>query len=280
MHSSQMSSLPGSTPKTIVIRDIETLDEMHEVEQLQREIWGVSDLDVLPALALRPQKEVGAVLMGAFAEGRMIGFVFGFPGILNGETIIHSDMLGVTSEYRSQNVGYLLKLAQRDAALRLGVKRITWTFDPLQSRNAHLNFNKLGVIADRYLINYYGETSSFLHQSGTDRLWVTWLLDRDRGFSRVNLDEVTALIRVGQNGEPVVNDADENELVIEIPGEPNPELWREPTRAAFTKALDAGHIIKEFYVVERNDQKIGAYFLTRDRGDDPLLSRQPKLPPH
>ncbi|HET8781435.1 MAG TPA: hypothetical protein VFM63_03375 [Pyrinomonadaceae bacterium] len=274
-----MSSPPGSTPKTIVIRDIETLDEMHEVEQLQREIWGVSELDVLPALALRPQKEVGAVLMGAFAEGRMIGFVFGFPGILNGETIIHSDMLGVTKEYRSQNVGYLLKLAQRDAALRLGVKRITWTFDPLQSRNAHLNFNKLGVIADRYLINYYGETSSFLHQSGTDRLWVTWLLDRHPAKAP-ELSNISALIRVGRNGEPIINDTDEDELVIEIPGEPNAELWREPIRAAFTKALDAGHIVTGFYVVERNDRKIGAYFLTRGRADDPSLSHRPKLPPH
>src|SRR5918996_4848051 len=107
MHSSQMSGHLRINPKTIVIRDIETLDEMHEVENLQREIWGVSDLDVLPALALRPQKEVGAILIGAYAEGRMIGFVFGFPGILNGETIIHSDMLGVSKEYRSQNVGYL-----------------------------------------------------------------------------------------------------------------------------------------------------------------------------
>ena len=266
MHSSQMSQ--PATPRTIVIRDIETLDEMHEVEQLQREIWGVSELDVLPALALRPQKEVGAILMGAFAEGRMVGFVFGFPGILNGETIIHSDMLGVRSEYRSQNVGYLLKLAQRDAALALGVKRITWTFDPLQSRNARLNFGKLGVIADRYLINYYGETSSFLHQSGTDRLWVTWLLDREP-VSRVDLDEITALIRVGQEGQPIVNtvDTDERQLVIEIPGEANPELWREPTRAAFTSALNAGHIVTGFYVVERNGQKIGAYFLTRDRDD-------------
>src|SRR5688500_4973951 len=221
MHSSEMSSPRGITPKTIVIRDLETLDEMHEVEQLQRDIWGVSDLDVVPALALRPQKEVGAILMGAFAEGRMIGFVFGFPGILNGETIIHSDMLGVTSEYRSQSVGYLLKLAQRQAALALGVKRITWTFDPLQSRNAHLNFNKLGVIADRYLINYYGETSSFLHQSGTDRLWVTWLLDRVRDESHVDLNEIPALIRVNENAEPVVNTdkTDEKQLLIEIPGE-------------------------------------------------------------
>lgn len=263
MHSSQLIQRTGRTPKTIVIRDIETLDEMHEVEQLQREIWGVSDLDVLPALALRPQKEVGAILIGAFAEGRMVGFVFGFPGILNGETIIHSDMLGVTSEYRSQNVGYLLKLAQRHAALGLGVKRITWTFDPLQSRNAHLNFGKLGVISDRYLVNYYGETSSFLHRSGTDRLWVTWLLDRERVESE--MPEAPALVRVGQDGAPVVanTDFDDKELIIEIPGEPNPELWREPTRAAFTNALNAGYIVNNFYVIDRDNQKIGVYLLVR-----------------
>lgn len=260
-----MSSQPGTTPKDILIRDIRTLDEMHEVEQLQRDIWGVADLDVLPALALRPQVEVGAILMGAFAEGRMVGFVFGFPGILNGETIIHSDMLGVLSAYRSQNVGYLLKLAQRDAALAMGVKRITWTFDPLQSRNAHLNFGKLGVIADRYLVNYYGETSSFLHQSGTDRLWVTWLLDREREKETPELNKLPSLVRVGQNGAPVVNtNLNNKELIIEVPGEANPEIWREPTRAAFTTALDAGYIVKDFYVVQRNDRKVGAYFLTRD----------------
>lgn len=263
-----MSSTPGSTPYTIVIRDIETLDEMHEVEELQREIWGVSDLDVYPALALRPQKEVGAILMGAFVQGRMVGFVFGFPGILNGETIIHSDMLGVTSEYRSQSLGYLLKCAQRDAALARGIKKITWTYDPLQSRNAHLNFGKLGVIADRYLVNYYGETSSFLHKSGTDRLWVTWLLDSERVVSKIDRHDVTktpelnfnALVRVGQDGEPVVNtDLKDEKLIIEIPGEVNAEVWREPTRAAFTAALGGGYVVSDFFMTER---KVGVYLLT------------------
>lgn len=263
-----MSSTPGSTPYTIVIRDIETLDEMHEVEELQREIWGVSDLDVYPALALRPQKEVGAILMGAFVQGRMVGFVFGFPGILNGETIIHSDMLGVTSEYRSQSLGYLLKCAQRDAALARGIKKITWTYDPLQSRNAHLNFGKLGVIADRYLVNYYGETSSFLHKSGTDRLWVTWLLDSERVISKIDRHEASkvpdldlpALVRVGQDGEPIVNpDLKAEKLIIEIPGEVSAEVWREPTRAAFTTALGAGYVVSDFFMTER---KVGAYLLT------------------
>jgi len=258
------------TPQTIAIRDIETLEEMHEVEELQREIWRVSDLDVLPALALRPQKEVGAILIGAFADKRMIGFVFGFPGILNGETIIHSDMLGVSNAYRSQSIGYLLKCAQREAALKMGVKRVTWTFDPLQSRNAHLNFSKLGVVADRYLVNYYGETSSFLHQYGTDRLWVSWLLDSERVASRVDRHEavktpnleVPALVRVGPNGEPVVNTDLSERVLIEIPGEANPEAWRDTTRAAFTLAFEAGYRIVDFYVT---DKKTGVYLFTSSR---------------
>jgi len=79
------------------------------------------------------------------------------------------------------------------------------------------------------------------------------------------MPDAPALVRVGQDGEPVVNTerTDESRLVIEIPGEPNAELWREPTRAAFTSALDAGYIVQNFYVVERNDRKIGAYLLVR-----------------
>src|ERR1051325_3095495 len=227
-----------SAPATIVIREIESLAEMREVEQLQREIWVVEDLEVYPALALKPQKEVGAILIGAFAEERLVGFVFGFPGILNGETIIHSDMLGISPAYRSHGLGYLLKRAQREAALKLGVSRITWTFDPLQSRNAHLNFSKLGVIADRYYVDYYGVTSSFLHRFGTDRLWVTWLLNSERVKARME----------GNASAPDLIRAED--IVIEIPREitANHEHWRLTTREAFTSAIEAGYVVEEFLV--------------------------------
>jgi predicted GNAT superfamily acetyltransferase len=264
-----MTSPSSSPTSTIVIRDIDTLAEMKEIEQLQREIWGVEDLDVYPALGFKPQKEVGAVLMGAFAEGRMVGFVFGFPGILDGETIIHSDMLGILPDYRSQNLGFLLKLAQRDAAIALGVKRITWTFDPLQSRNAHFNFSKLGVIADRYYPDYYGVTSSFLHRHGTDRLWVTWLVESERVKSRLDaasaidsgdISQLHHLVRVGDDLEPIVTEEpiSEASVVIEIPRDltANHEQWRMATRDAFTRALDAGYVVEEFisgkYLLKKN----------------------------
>src|SRR4029077_21247498 len=103
-----------------------------------------------------------------------------------GHLTLHSHMLAVRESYRDLNLGYKLKLAQRDRALAIRVSEITWTFDPLQSRNAHLNFGKLGVISDIYKVDFYGpETSSILHQNGTDRLWVRWPLASRRGRDRL-----------------------------------------------------------------------------------------------
>ncbi len=260
------------------IRKIESHAELREVERLQKEIWGVDDLEVVPALVLKPQTEVGGILIGAFDEGRMVGFVFGFPGILDNETIIHSDMLGISESYRSQNLGYLLKLAQREAALQRGIERITWTFDPLQSRNAYFNFNKLGVISDRYYVDYYGVTSSFLHRYGTDRLWVTWLLSSDPVESRIDgqlkptppgdMDQFLHLVRVGENVEPVSDDfRQESRLVIEIPSQltEHHELWRAATRKAFTIAIGAGCVVEGFYLNET--RPVGSYLLRQDLQD-------------
>ena len=257
------------------IRKIESLAEMREVERLQKEIWGVDDLEVYPALALKPQTEVGGILIGAFDQGRMVGFVFGFPGILDHEMIIHSDMLGISEGYRSQNLGYLLKLAQREAALQRGIERITWTFDPLQSRNAYFNFNKLGVISNRYYVDYYGVTSSFLHRFGTDRLWVSWLLNSEPVKSRIegqmkptppgDLSEFLHLVRVGENVEPVSDDfCEESQLVIEIPSQltEHHERWREATRKAFTSAIRAGYVVDGFYL--NATRPVGSYLLRQD----------------
>ena len=102
----------SSQPQAIVLRDIIQLSEMREVENLQKEIWGVEDREIFPAMALRPLIEVGAILIGAFDQDQMVGFVFGFPGLEEGRPILHSDMLAVKLAYRSSGLGYRLKLAQ------------------------------------------------------------------------------------------------------------------------------------------------------------------------
>ena len=173
------------------IREIVEWDELHAVETLQREVWGCDDLEILPAIHMVAARHVGAILLGAFEGGALIGFVYGFPGFEGDVRVIHSDMLAVRSEYRDRGLGRALKLAQRSHALARGVARITWTFDPQQTRNANLNLNGLGVIAGRYYRDFYGRTTSPLHAGGTDRLWVTWYLDR-----RPDTDEVGQRIAV------------------------------------------------------------------------------------
>ena len=269
--------------QSLNIRDIEEISEMRSVEELQKEVWGIDDREVFPALAMMPMREVGGVLIGAFDGDRMIGFVFGFPGLENDRVILHSDMLAVRSEYRSRGVGYKLKLAQREKALAKGIDTITWTFDPLQALNAHLNISKLGVVGKSYRVNYYGETTSFLHRTGTDRLWVTWLLQSERVKERIAggsvletsaLAEIPAVVRVGGNDEPVEGDEGlfrEPSLVIEIPDKINLVLklsvelavrWREATRNAFTRSMAAGLFVDEFYRVQRGDKKVGVYLLS------------------
>ena len=128
----------------------------------------------------------------------MVGFAFGFLGREHGQTTIHSHMLAVLDAYRHLDLGARLKQAQRERALAMGVHEMTWTFDPLQSRNAHFNFAKLGVLSETYKVDFYGpETSSMLHRNGTDRLWVRWLLDSRRVRDRM----------AGKNGRAETMDA-------------------------------------------------------------------------
>jgi predicted GNAT superfamily acetyltransferase len=270
-------------PAAIVIRDIERIEELRETEELQKTVWGVEDREVVPALAMIPMLEVGAILIGAFAEGKLVGFAFGFPGHEEGCLILHSDMLAVVPAYRSYGLGYQLKLAQRERALASGIDTITWTYDPLQALNANLNFRKLGVTSDRYRVNYYGETSSFLHSTGTDRLWVRWELSSERVEQRIegneiegdvnpDSDDIPFLLRVESDDEPSEETVElACQMFLEIPADINsiqkedPELavnWRMKTREAFGRALDGGLYVDDFRIVEQKQKRIGRYLLT------------------
>jgi predicted GNAT superfamily acetyltransferase len=274
----------------IIIRSIETLADMRAVEELQREVWGPQE--VVPLTHLIAAREVGAILVGAFDRDELVGFVYGFVGQERAHTLIHSHMLAIKPAYRDQALGYRLKLAQREQALAQGFALINWTFDPLQSRNAHLNFGKLGVIADQYRIDFYGaESPSELHRHiGTDRLWVTWLLASRRVRRRLEtgppsqalpraVENAPVLVEAGADGSPLgtvkTDGLSIKHLLIEIPGdigslqEHEPELaarWRKATRHAFTEAMAAGYRVEEFYRRSRNGERYGVYLLSR-RGE-------------
>jgi chorismate synthase len=255
----------------VSISEIRTLAQMRAVEELQKEVWGIPDLDVVPLTHLVAAREAGGVLIGAFAGDALVGFVYGFPSFERGRLAHHSHMLAVKPEYRNFDLGRRLKFAQREHVLAQGIDLISWTFDPLQSLNAYFNFGKLGVVSDQYFPNFYGaEATSFLHQTGTDRLWVSWFVASER----VPVSDAggPTLVRVGIDEAPERGEAigDEDQIAIEIPAnidalfERSPETamkWRAETRRAFTEALEAGYFVESFI---RDQNKTGKYLLTKD----------------
>lgn len=264
----------------IRIRDIDELAEMRAVEELQKEIWGIPDLDVVPFTHMVAVKEAGGVLVGAFDGRILVGFVYGFPSFEHGELAHHSHMLAVKPAYRNLDLGRRLKLAQRDHVIAQGIRVVSWTFDPLQSLNAHFNFGKLAVMCDRYLPDFYGDdATSFLHQTGTDRLWVSWFVSSERvkrciaGVDEpVKVETIVPLVQVAQDEMPRRNDViaalAHEHAVIEIPTnidalqQQNRETalqWRAETRWAFTEALQAGYVV-ELFTRERH---VGKYVLTK-----------------
>jgi len=168
----------------ITYRALRSFPEYDEAVELQREIWGFDEVEIIPARLFLIARNVGGQAIGAFDEDRMIGFCLSIPGLRRrGENrlYLHSHMLGVLPQYRDRGIGRQLKLEQRADALRRDIHLIEWTFDPLELKNAFLNIERLGVIVRRYVLNAYGVTTSKLHTGmPTDRCVAEWYLDSGR----------------------------------------------------------------------------------------------------
>ena len=189
-----------------IIRILEKPAEMLAAEQLQRVVWPGSETDVVPLHILVTAAHNGGIVIGAFPkENRaataehewradselLVGFVFGFPGLYftpDGPRPKHcSHQLAVHPQYRSQGLGFLLKRAQWQMVRHQGLDLITWTFDPLLSRNAHLNIARLGAVCNSYIREAYGEMQDELNIGiPSDRFQVDWWVNSQRVKSRLS----------------------------------------------------------------------------------------------
>jgi predicted GNAT superfamily acetyltransferase len=270
-------------------RDLHTADEFRQVMALEQEVWGFTDLNdmvTVPVFTITTKR--GAILIGAFdADERMVGFVYSIVGMKQRQVLQWSHMLGVLKPYANSGLGRDLKLAQRERALALGYELIEWTFDPLQTLNAHLNFAKLGVVAEEYHRNVYGESTSVLHKgTPTDRLVAQWWIREPHVERRVGGGAGLAVraadlsdaapINVTRPTGPWLANADlfpardDRRLVLEIPmgftdmQRDAPDLaleWRLQTRELFEGYFGRGYRVVDFFL--DRDQRRGRYLLAR-----------------
>lgn len=158
----------------ICYKEISVLEEIKEIVGFQAEIWSLEVITTLPQLVAAQHH--GGVIIGAFHEGIVVGFSYGFPGYKDGKAYLISHMTAVRTGYQNLGIGLKLKLKQREWAIDIGgYEKIVWTYDPLEARNGYFNLMKLGGYASEYIHAYYGEMEDKLNRGlPTDRFLIEW----------------------------------------------------------------------------------------------------------
>jgi len=284
---------------TIEIRPLRALDEMRPVVEMQKSYWGNDLESVIPAHMLFSIANHGGHVLTAFDGDRPVGVLVGFlstnmdepkrPAMANLQ--IFSKRMVVLPEYRSQGIGYRLKLAQREIAITQGIRLVVWTFDPLLSLNAHLNIRKLGGICHTYLENYYGTSGEGgLAKLGTsDRLMLEWWVTNRRVEERISgsrkdltlshyLDANTPILNPSSlSHDGILLPAEKTAMpsgtfaLLEIPARypalegSNPQLakaWRLHIRQMFTVTFSHGFIVTDFLTEDYEGRERSFYLLS------------------
>jgi predicted GNAT superfamily acetyltransferase len=277
------------------IRLLETPEDMAAVESLQRVVWPGSETDVVPAHLLITAIHNGGLVIGAFVDDEMAGFVFGFPGIEmlpDGPHPKHcSHMMGVHPNWRQSGLGFALKRAQWQMVRNQGINHVTWTYDPLLSVNAHLNIARLGTVCSTYRRSEYGNMRDGLNAGlPSDRFQVDWWLNTNRVESRLGkrsrgvltLDQITkaklqhlytpqtgtdGLLRPPEHFSPLGGAL----LLAEIPpdfmGLKSADFalardWRFFTRELFETAFARGYLVTDFIYDGADGKPRSLYVLT------------------
>jgi len=278
----------------VSIRVIETPEEMQQVEALQRLVWPGSETDVLPVHLLVTLAHNGGLVLGAYQGDELVGVLIGFAGLYttaDGPRPKHcSHMLGVHPDVRDDGSGCALKRAQWQMVRQQGLDRITWTYDPLLSRNGRLNIGKLGAVCNTYLRQVYGDMRDGLNIGlPSDRFQVDWWVFTRRvqgclgshprpALTLVDVEAagVQNLYSVGRkdaivwpNGE--IAEPEGNLLQVEIPNDflklkaTDFELartWRLFTREAFETCFLAGYLVTDFIYDTSFAQPRSYYIMT------------------
>lgn len=240
--------------KPVEIRQVKTIEEYDACVHLQRDVFGLPDLEISPRRHLIVSEQAGGWTLGAFIEGRLVGFVHHLAAVRGDELFGYSHMMAVAAEFQNYGIGAKLKWAQRARALSEGRGFLKWTFEPVRARNAHFNLNRLGVVVRSYAVNFYGTdygTNPVERSLGplgmdSDRLFASWELKTPRVEALANGRDVS------------VPSPDE---VIEIPNDfgsllkANPQAAKAEAlriREEFLRAFSSGLVCRAF---ERHEQR-------------------------
>lgn len=258
--------------EAIEIRQLTTIDELKEMQALEQSVWN------MPAMPIHHTYTTllnGGIILGAYDESDMVGFLYSFAGFDGKAPYVCSHMLGIDAAYRKRGIGVRMKEKQRKLAKEIGYASITWTFDPLESVNAYLNIEKLGAKGVVYSPNHYGEMEDQLNEGlPSDRIHILWEV-AEKGKEVLPPFEPSRVLLNRKKDAPVVRTFTEEMLeaggawFVAIPNafqqlkEEDADLalqWRMDSRAVFERLFRHGYIASGVY-----REAAGSYYVfTKD----------------
>ncbi|HEX6190359.1 MAG TPA: GNAT family N-acetyltransferase [Pyrinomonadaceae bacterium] len=252
----------SAVDKRVDIRQVNTIEEYDACVYLQREVFGLPDLEISPRRHLIVSEQAGGWTLGAFVDGKLVGFVHHLAAVRGNEIFGYSHMMAVAAEYQNFGIGAKLKWAQRARVLAEGNSFIKWTFEPVRARNAHFNLNRLGVVVRSYAVNFYGTdyaTNATERSAGplgmdSDRLFASWELKSPRVEALADGRDVSA----GTPDEMIEIPNDFSALLKSDPPAAKAEALR--IREEFLRAFSSGLVCRAF---ARDDQR-PRYLLYRE----------------
>jgi predicted GNAT superfamily acetyltransferase len=267
-----------------VIRLLKTHEEYRACERLQEAVWGTLGVG---SEVLSVTQKYGGVVLGAIADGKVVGFIYAFLARYYGRLVHWSHMMAVEAGQRDKGLGLRMKLAHRKLALQRGIASICWTYDPLQSRNATLNLHRLGARVEEYVRDCYGHFPSAIEKGlPSDRFVVDWHIGSARVERFLNREARPPDLSLPRVNETRVNargfvanrslrfDMKAPRLLVEIPTNtdemrvrdlPLARRWRMETRRVFARYLQAGYQVVDFLPPTPRTGERCYYLLARRR---------------
>jgi predicted GNAT superfamily acetyltransferase len=254
-----------------IIKDLQRAVEMDALEDVQQKAWGYPDRDITPSSLMAVHAALGGIVCAAFETGSdlPVGFAYSFPAMYKNKLVQHSHMLAIVPEHRASGLATRLKLHQRSRAIVMGYDLMTWTFDPLLTKNARLNFGKLGATAVSYLQSWYTLKGGIYAGLPADRFFVEWDLSKPaiERLKTLPTGEI-ALAAVGSRAG-IPNLGLNGQVLIESPRDIDAlkksdleaaRTWREAHRIVFEHYFNLGYVITDlhdsgtqtFYCLEQN----------------------------
>lgn len=222
----------------VVVKEICSSKEQDLAIMIFNNVWISNKYSQLPRNLLQAMVKCGAYLSGAFLKNKIVGASFCFPAT-NGKLHLHSHMTAVLDEYRDHGVGYALKIDQWHWAKKNNYSEISWTFDPLVSRNAKLNLIKLGVNISSYHPNFYGDMPDVLNAGDeSDRLMVNWKVIGENPVQR-------ELVSISKPKDILIQ-IPEDIVAIRAKDKAENLRWRYKVREQFLQAFEQGGYVAGF----------------------------------